>query len=179
MATMRRRIRIAAVAVLSAAAIWLAYGWVVLFASNAVAAKDIPWLLGIVAVGVALDLGIAALVLRESAPRPVAIGYLGLRSLMSASGFLILTLPSYLVALVAIGLPTARVPIEDPDEPHTFVAQYGGWFRGLTPISWSRNLMGASQYGANLCAVCGQPADDQRHAIDADEALEPILSTER
>ena len=42
----------------------------------------------------------------------------------------------------------------------------GGWFRPFTPVSWSQNLLGASQYGARSCTLCGHQESDPIHAQD-------------
>jgi len=162
----RRHLRelAAAIAIVAADVVWLIYASQALGRGGSIAPADGPWFVGIVGVGLVLDLVVARLSWASPARRGFVLGYLGLRTFLSAVGFLFLTLPFYLVAFGAIALARPSHAMDDPDQPHPFVPQSRGWFRALTPVSWSQNLLGASQYGARGCGVCGRAETDPIHA---------------
>ena len=154
---------IAVGALISAIAIWVGYAYRALQPdAGIVAPKDQAWLLGIVLVGCAIDGLLAAAALRGR----VGLGgltWLGLRALLSVVGFLFFALPLYAIALFALWRAPSPDGRWDPSLPHAYRATSAGWFRALTPLWWSRNLLGASQLGASRCVVCRESSDAAIH----------------
>lgn len=169
----RRSIAAAAgpIAIVVAIAIWLAYGYLILQPGETIVRSvDLPYLLAFVAGGVLVDLVVAV---RAGSLRAGGrdVAWLCLRAIMAAGGLLFVALPLYVIAALLVARGASPQPVADPHLPHDFRAVAGGWYRLLTPIWWSQNLLGASQIGARRCAACGQPQDAPIHAPE-DEADE-------
>lgn len=163
------------VAIVSAVAIWLVDGYLTVApGSTVIRSGDLPWFMALLAAGCALDVAVAARIWTMRASMRDVI-YLCLRTLGAADGFIYPTLPLYAVATLMVNVGPRARPVIDPHEPHDFRPVSGGWFRLLTPIWWSQNLVGASQIGARRCAACGQPEDAPIHAsADEDDAQWPL-----
>jgi hypothetical protein len=93
------------------------------------------------------------------------LGWLALRCLMSAVGFLWITFPSYAIAAIALTRRPATSTASDPNRPHAFRPASSGWFgSSLAPFRRTAELAGARQFSANACAVCGAAEGSPRHA---------------
>ena len=161
------RTRVAALACLLAVVAWIVYAAAALSTTTIVSARDAPAFIATIGVLVALDAIVAVRAWWKRASR-LDLAYLGLRVLLSGVGFLLVTLPLYVVAFLALWRAPGRSAEVDPNGPHAYSPASAAWFRSLTPLSWSRNLLGASQYSASACAVCGRGPDDPLHAEGAD-----------
>jgi hypothetical protein len=150
-------------ALIAAIAVWLGYAYRALQPDGGIVApKDLAWLLAIVVVAGAIDALVAAAAMRGR----VGLGgliWLGLRALLSVVGFLFFTLPLYAIALIVLSRAPSPDGRPDPSLPHAYRPTSAGWFRALTPLWWSRNLLGASQLGASQCVVCRETRDAAIH----------------
>ena len=161
--------RVAVVALLIAIGIWIGYAVFTLRPGSAAGApQDAAMLVALVAIGCCLDALVVVRCLRGRVGG-LALGYLGLRTLLSVGGFLWLTLPSYAIAAFAVSRRPAAGTLTDPSRPHEFRPVSSGWYgSAMTPLDWSRNLIGARQLVARECVICGEPEDAQIHgATDA------------
>ena len=153
----------AILALVAAIAVWLGYAIrAVQPESNLVGASNRGWLVGMVLVGCAVDALVAVTLLRGRIGI-AGLMWLGLRVLLSIVGFLFLTIPLYAVAFLVLSRAPRMDPRTDPTLPHAYRPISAGWFGSLTPIWWSRTLVGASQIGETRCAVCREQKDDLIH----------------
>jgi hypothetical protein len=158
---------IVVVALIAAIAIWLGYAYRVLQPDSfVVAPSDRAWLIGIVLLGCALDLVVMIRLLRGR-NGVAGLTWLALRGLLSIVGFLFVTFPSYAIAFVVLSRAPRPDPRTDPDLPHAYRPISAGWFGALTPLWWSRTLVGARQIGESQCIVCRQAKDDAIHGTVA------------
>jgi hypothetical protein len=150
-------------ALIAAIAVWLGYAYRALQVDGGIVAqKDQVWVLATVVVGCAIDALVAAAAFRGR----VGLGgllWLGLRALLSVFGFLFLTLPFYAIALILLSQAPSPDGRSDPSLPHAYRPVSAGWFRALTPLWWSRNLLGANQLAASQCVVCQAGRDATIH----------------
>jgi hypothetical protein len=158
---------IVVVSLIAAIVVWIGYAYRAVQPDvSLVTAKDQAWLVGIVLFGCALDALVAIRLLRWR----IGIGdltWLGLRGLMSIVGFLFVTFPFYAIAFFVLTRTPRPDPRTDPDLPHAYRPISAGWFGAMTPLWWSRNILGASQIGQSLCVVCRQGKDALIHAPEA------------
>jgi hypothetical protein len=156
---------IVVVALIAAIAGWIGYAYRAIQPDGGiVAASDRSWLVGIVLLGCALD----ALVAVRLVGARVGLGgliWLALRVLLSIGGFLYLTLPLYAIAFFVLSRVPRPDPRADPSLPHAYRPISAGWFGALTPLWWSRNLLGARQIGASRCVVCREDKDALIHGV--------------
>lgn len=154
-------------ALIAAIAVWLGYAYRAFQPDGGIVApRDQPWFLAIVLVGCAIDALVAAAAMRGR----VGLGgltWLGLRALLSVVGFLFFTLPPYAIALIVLSRAPSPDGRSDPSLAHAYRPMSAGWFRALTPLWWSRNLLGASQLGASQCVVCREGRDAAIHSSAA------------
>lgn len=149
---------IAAVPLLVAVAIWLAYACMALQpGSRIVRPADVPVYLGVLGAGCLLDALVAVRCLRGHIGR-LALTYVAVRALLSAVGFLFLTLPCYGLALVAMSPASRSQQGGAANEPHTYRPIWWGRLAGPVPVP----------VGARDCTLCGQPKVAPIHA-KADE----------
>jgi hypothetical protein len=145
---------VAAVALLVAVAIWLAYVCLALQpGSRIVRPADAPIYLGLIGAGCLLDGLIAVRCLRGHIGR-VAFTYVAVRALLSVVGFLFFTLPFYGLALVAMSPASRSQQGGDPNEPHAYRPIWWGRLAGSVPMP----------VGARNCTLCGQPEGAPIHA---------------
>ena len=145
---------VAAVALLVAVAIWLAYAYLALQpGTRIVRPGDAPIYLGLIGAGCLLDALVAVRCLRGRIGR-VLLTYVAARALLSAVGFLFLTLPAYAVALVAMSPASRSQQGGDPNEPHAYRPLWWGRLAGPVPVP----------VGARVCTLCGQPEGAPIHA---------------
>jgi hypothetical protein len=155
------------VAVIAAIAIWLGYVSRALQPDGGiVAAKDQAWLIGIVLAGCALDVVVIVRLVRGQFG-VAGLTWLALRGLLSMVGFLFLTFPSYAIAFVILSRAPRSDPRLDPTLRHAYRPISAGWFGALTPLWWSRTLLGASQISQSSCVVCREDNDDPIHGAVA------------
>jgi hypothetical protein len=162
-----RRTWIAIAALIAAIAVWVGFAYRALQPDGGItAANDRAWVAGLVLLGCALD---AILIVRISRAQVGRLGllWLGLRAFVSAVGFLFFTFPFYAIALVAVTGARLDDPRTDPHLPHSYRPISTGWFGALTPMWWSRNLLGASQIGESACVICRETRDAPIHASAA------------
>jgi hypothetical protein len=153
---------VAAVALLVAVAIWLAYAYLAFQpGSRIVRPANAPIYLGLIGAGCLLDPLVAVRCLRRRIGR-VALTYVAVRVLLSAVGFLFFTLPFYGLALVAMSPASRSQRGGDPNEPHSYRPIWWGRLAGPVPVP----------VGARVCTFCGQPEDAAIHAV-ADEPEVP------
>lgn len=158
---------IVSVALIAAVAIWLGYAYRTLQPDSAgVAPSDRTWLVAIVLLGCLLDL-VVLVRLQRGQFGVAGLTWLALRGLLSIVGFLFLTFPSYAMALVVLSRAPRPDTRADPDLPHAYRPISAGWFGALTPVSWSRNILGASQISQSSCVVCRADKDDPIHGAAA------------
>jgi hypothetical protein len=158
------------VALVVALAIWAIYLVGALAGTEPYAPPNEDLWFWILVIGPCLvDLVVLVRVLRRS----VGLGsltWLAVRALLSGAGFLLLTLPAYAVAFLLLIRPAKASPDgDDPTRPHAYRPASGGWYKTMTPLRWSGNLLGAAQLTARMCAVCGEPASAEIHAVDDTE----------
>ena len=145
---------VAAVALLIAVAIWLAYAYLALQpGSRIVRPADAHIYLGLIGAGCLLDGLVAVRCLRGRVGR-VALTYVAGRALLSVVGFPFLTLPFYVVALMAMSPASTSHGGGDPNEPHAYRPIWWGRLAGPLPVP----------VGARVCTLCGQPEDAPIHA---------------
>ena len=160
---------IVVVSLIGAIAVWIGYAYRVLQPGSGtviVTATDRSWLAGIALVGCALDALVAFRLVRGR----IGIGgliWLGLRCLTSIVGFLFITLPFYAIAFLVLTRSPRPDPRTDPHLPHAYRPISAGWFGAMTPLSWSRNILGASQISQSPCVVCRQDKDAVIHGPEA------------
>jgi hypothetical protein len=158
---------IVVVAVIAAIAIWLGYAYRALQPDGAiVSASDRTWLIAIVLLGCALDVVVIVRLLRGQFG-VASLTWLGLRGLLSIVGFLFFTFPLYASAFFVLSRAPRPDPRTDPTLPHAYRPIAAGWFGALTPLWWSRTLVGAHQIGESQCAVCREAKDDSIHGAAA------------
>jgi hypothetical protein len=154
---------IVVVAVATAIAIWLGYAYRVLQPDSAVVGpSDRAWLIGLVLLGCALDLVVTVRLVRGQFGI-AGLMWLALRGFLSIVGFLFFTFPSYAIAFVVLARAPRRDPRTDRELPHAYRPISAGWFGALTPLWWSRTLVGARQIGESRCVVCREAKDDPIH----------------
>jgi hypothetical protein len=158
---------IVSVALIAAIAIWLGYADRVLQPDTAVVSpSDRTWLIAIVLLGCALDLVVIVRLVRGQFG-VASLTWLALRGLSSIVGFLFFTFPSYAIAFVVLSRAPRPDPGTDPTLPHAYRPIAAGWFGALTPLWWSRSLLGASQISQSSCVVCRADKDDPIHGAAA------------
>ena len=157
---------IVVLSLLAAIAIWLAYLPRALQLDGTLGApkSSAAWMIGLVLGACVLDGLVAVRALRSGRIGLLGLLWVGFRTLLSIAGFLLVTLPFYAVALVAVTREPRHDPRLDPARAHAYRATSSGWFRSMTPVGWSRTLLGASQLGETRCVVCGEPEADPIHA---------------
>ena len=145
---------VAAVALLVAVTIWLAYAYLALQpGSRIVRPADTPIYLGLIGAGCLLDALVAVTCLRWRVGR-VALTYVAGRALLSVVGFLFFALPFYAVALMAMSPASRSQQGGDPNEPHPYRPIWWGRLAGPVPVP----------VGARDCTLCGQPEGAPIHA---------------
>lgn len=108
-------IRIGLLAIASAIAIWIAAADPIR-RSTTLEPKEIESLLVLLIAGCLLDLVVAYRAYRGRVGWP-ALTWLGLRVLISGAGLLLVTLPSYAIAAIALTRWRVRRPVAEPSPP--------------------------------------------------------------
>ena len=136
---------IAAVALLVAVAVWLAYAYLALQPGSwDRPPADVPTYIALIGPGCLLDALVALTCLRGRVGR-VALTSVAGRALLSAVGFLFFTLSVNAVALVAMSSASRRPRGSDPNGPHPRRPIWWGRLVGLVPVP----------VGAQTCTLCG------------------------
>ena len=156
---------IVVVSLIAAIVVWFGYAYRVLQPSGGIVASstDRSWIVGIVLVGCAIDALVAIRLVRGRIGL-VGLTWLALRILTSLVGFLLVTFPFYAIAFFVLSRTPRVDPRTDPHLPHAYRPISTGWFGAMTPVWWSRNILGASQIGESRCVVCRQDKDDPIHS---------------
>ena len=158
---------IVVVSLVAAIAVWIGYAYRALQPDGGIVTpSDRSWLVGIVLVGCALD-ALVAIRLARGRIGVAGLTWLGLRGLTSIVGFLFVTFPFYAIAFFVLTRAPRVDPRTDPHLPHSYRPVSAGWFGAMTPLWWSRNIIGASQIGQSQCAVCRQDKDALVHSPEA------------
>ena len=153
-------------AIATAIAIWIGMAIAVIRADAASVPPSADWsFIALIGLGCVLDAIVATRAWRGRLGL-FGLGWLALRCLMSAVGFLWITLPSYVVAAFALTRSRrAATSTSDPARPHAFRPASSGWFgSSLAPFERTSELAGTRQFSANACAVCGAAEGTPLHA---------------
>lgn len=152
-------------AISTAIAIWIAMAIAVIQADAASIPPSADWsFIALIGLGCVLDAIVATRAWRGRLGL-FGLGWLALRCLMSAVGFLWITFPSYAIAAIALTRRPATSTASDPNRPHAFRPASSGWFgSSLAPFGRTAELAGTRQFSANTCAVCGAAEGSPLHA---------------
>jgi hypothetical protein len=152
-------------ALASAIAIWIGMAVAVLQADAVSVPPSADWsFIALIGVGCVLDAIVAVRAWRGRLGL-FGLGWLALRCLLSAVGFLWITLPSYAIAAIALTRRPAASTASDPNRPHAFRPASSGWFgSSLAPFQRTAELAGTRQFSASTCAVCGAAEGSPLHA---------------